>query len=86
MFNSEVVIGKSLVKWLSLLKNKSLSHFLKIFQPADSKRSAAFEIQVSHGVWSLPFKQTTPAGSKTMSSLTRKSTQTTVYVMYNFFE
>ena len=51
------VIGEMLE---SSLKNKSQSHFLEIFWPADSKslrlRSAAFEMQLSHGVWGLPFK------------------------------
>ena len=46
----------------SSLKNKSRSHFLKeIFRAADSKSlrlaSAAFEMQLSHGVWGSPFKR-----------------------------
>ena len=43
-------------------KNKLRSHFLeKIFWPVDSKslrlRCAAFEMQLSDGVWGSPFKR-----------------------------
>ena len=62
----------------SSLKNKSQSHFLeKIFWPADSKkslklRSAAFEMQLSYGVWDSPFKHDPAVGPKAVSSLLRE--------------
>ena len=45
----------------SSLKDKSRSNFSeKTFGPANNKslrlRNAAFEMQLSHGVWSLPFQ------------------------------
>ena len=53
------IIGEMLE---SSLKNKSRSNFLEqTFGPANNKslrlRSAAFEMQLSHGVWGLPFQR-----------------------------
>ena len=63
------------------IKNKSQSHFLEeIFWPADSKslrlRSAAFETQLCHGVWSSPIKCPPTASTKTVSSLLSRKTIT----------
>ena len=74
----------------SSFENKSRSHFLEeIFQPADIKnlrlRSAAFQTQLSHGVWSSPFKRPATVSTKTVSSLLRGRTKTVVFCQVEFF-
>ena len=69
---------------LIFIKKQIAKPFLEeTFRPADSKslrlRSAAFEMQLHHGVWGSPLKRTPTTGAKTVSSLLRKSTQTIVY-------
>ena len=63
----------------SSLKNKQRSHFLEqTFGPADDKslrmRSAAFEMQLSHGVWGSPFQRPPTVCAKNVPSLLREST------------
>ena len=63
----------------SSLKNKSRSHFLdETFGPVSNKslrlRSAAFEMQFSHGVWGLPFQCAPIVWAKTVPSLLGEST------------
>ena len=67
------------------VKNKSRGHFLEdIFRPADSKslrlRSAAFEMQLSHGVRGSPFKHPPIVSTKTVSSLLRGRTKMIAYI------
>ena len=49
----------------------------KIFWPAESKslglRSAAFEMQLCHGVWGSPFECPPTVCAKTVSSLLKES-------------
>ena len=48
------------------------------FRPTDSKslrlRSAAFEMQLSHGVWGSPFKRHSTVCAKAVTSLLREGT------------
>ena len=63
----------------ALLENKSGNYFSEeIFQPPEKNSfrvgSAAFEIQLNHGVWGLPFKCPLTVCNKTVSSLLRERT------------
>ena len=62
----------------SSLKNKSRSHFLEeTFGPASNKslrlRSAAFEMQLSHGVWGQLFQRAPTVCARTVPSLLGES-------------
>ena len=61
-------------EWKTFIKKQITKPFLEeILQPADSKslwlRSAAFEMQLSLGVWGSPFKCPPTVCGKTISSL-----------------
>ena len=49
-------------------------------------RSAAFEMQLSHGVWNSPFKRQHTLYAKKVFSLLRDITSTTVYHKLDFFQ